>query len=140
MDYVISSQVLEHVASPGRYLREAHRMLKPGGKLLLSTHGLWPYHPTPTDFRRWTRAGLVAELEASGFRLARLVSILNEYSAAVNFFALIGEYRKTWKWFSPVVHVLAGLMIGLLERFESAAPDMPAGMVVVGVKDGESTP
>jgi SAM-dependent methyltransferase len=69
VDIVLSSQVLEHVPSPQGYLAEANRLLKPGGKLLLSTHGYWKYHPDPTDFWRWTRDGLVKEIEAAGFEV-----------------------------------------------------------------------
>jgi SAM-dependent methyltransferase len=64
---VVSFQVLEHVWDLDWYLGECRRLLKPGGWLLLSTHGTWPYHPHPTDYRRWTRDGLVAELQTRGF-------------------------------------------------------------------------
>lgn len=64
---VVSFQVLEHVWDLDWYLGEARRLLAPGGRLLLSTHGTWLYHPHPTDFRRWTRPGLLKELEERGF-------------------------------------------------------------------------
>src|SRR5215831_1319230 len=38
-DYVLSTQVLEHVRNPEIYLAECFRLLKPGGKLFLTTHG-----------------------------------------------------------------------------------------------------
>jgi len=66
-DCVLSSQVLEHVAHPDAYLREAHRVLRPGGHLLLSTHGNWPYHPDPNDYHRWTLEGLRLQLRLAGF-------------------------------------------------------------------------
>jgi len=66
-DGIVSFQVLEHVWDLDWYLGECRRLLKPGGWLLLSTHGTWLYHPHPTDFRRWTRTGLERELRARGF-------------------------------------------------------------------------
>jgi SAM-dependent methyltransferase len=66
-DLVLSFQVLEHVRDLHRYLSEARRLLRPGGSLLLSTHGTWLYHPHPEDHRRWTREGLINELESHGF-------------------------------------------------------------------------
>ena len=72
VDLVASFQVLEHVWDVAGYLREAHRVLVPGGRLLLSTHGTWLYHPHPGDFRRWTAEGLKREIEAAGFVLVSL--------------------------------------------------------------------
>ncbi len=69
VDGVVSFQVLEHVWDIDWYLRECNRILKPGGWLLLSTHGTWLFHPHPTDFRRWTRPGLENEIKARGFTL-----------------------------------------------------------------------
>jgi SAM-dependent methyltransferase len=66
-DVVVSFQVLEHVWDLDWYLGEARRLLKDDGSLLLSTHGTWLFHPHPTDFRRWTRDGLVREIESRGF-------------------------------------------------------------------------
>ncbi|HZT79661.1 MAG TPA: class I SAM-dependent methyltransferase [Gemmataceae bacterium] len=68
-DVVISSQVLEHVVDVAAYLGECRRLLRPGGWLLLSTHGFWLYHPYPTDVRRWTCWGLRHEIEQHGFRV-----------------------------------------------------------------------
>jgi SAM-dependent methyltransferase len=66
-DVVVSFQVLEHVRDLSRYFAEVRRVLKPDGRLLLSTHGTWLYHPHPEDHRRWTREGLIAEMEGFGF-------------------------------------------------------------------------
>lgn len=74
-DLVVSFQVLEHVRDVGRYLNEARRVLKPGGHLLLSTHGSWLYHPHPEDHRRWTRLGLIGELDTYGFEVTECVPV-----------------------------------------------------------------
>jgi len=75
-DMVTSFQVLEHVWDLSVYLGEAWRVLKPGGSLLLSTHGSWFYHPHPGDYRRWTREGLRREVEARGFRLIDMHAVV----------------------------------------------------------------
>lgn len=74
-DVVLSVQVLEHVRDLDRYLSEAGRVLRPGGMLVLSTHGNWLYHPHPEDHRRWTRTGLIVDLEARGFVVEQIDSI-----------------------------------------------------------------
>jgi SAM-dependent methyltransferase len=75
-EIVLSTQVLEHVGDPDAYLREAHRMLKPGGLLMLSTHGLWLYHADPTDYWRWTGPGLAKLIESAGFSVVQLEGVL----------------------------------------------------------------
>jgi SAM-dependent methyltransferase len=72
---VVSFQVLEHVRDVSTYLREARRILKSDGVLLLSTHGIWPYHPHPADYWRWTRAGLIEALRVNGFSAERMDSL-----------------------------------------------------------------
>ena len=86
VDIVLSSQVLEHVPSPQEYLREAHRLLEPGGLLILSTHGYWMYHPDPTDFWRWTRDGLRKEIEQAGFRIEQIRGVMNLAASGLQLF------------------------------------------------------
>ena len=57
-DLVLCLQVLEHVDDPGQAIRELHRVTRPGGRVLLSTHGTQVYHPSPADYWRWTHTGL----------------------------------------------------------------------------------
>jgi SAM-dependent methyltransferase len=68
-DLLLSFQVIEHVRDLDTYFAEARRVLRPDGQMLLSTHGMWLYHPHPEDHRRWTREGLVAEIAAHGFEV-----------------------------------------------------------------------
>ena len=57
-DVVLCSQVLEHCDDPARAVSELRRVTAPGGRVLVSTHGVMSYHPSPTDYWRWTHAGL----------------------------------------------------------------------------------
>jgi SAM-dependent methyltransferase len=66
-DVVLSTQVLEHVPDPARYLTEAHRLLRPGGALVLTTHGFFQEHGCPYDYYRWTGYGLERAVEDAGF-------------------------------------------------------------------------
>jgi SAM-dependent methyltransferase len=75
-DVVLSVQVLEHVRDLDTYFAEIARVLKPGGSLLLSTHGTWLYHPHPEDHRRWTRMGLLNEIESRDWRVTSCDAIV----------------------------------------------------------------
>lgn len=66
-DIVLSIQVLEHVPNTAAYLAEAARLLRPGGHLILSTHGIWVFHASPNDFWRWTAVGLRKILADNGY-------------------------------------------------------------------------
>jgi SAM-dependent methyltransferase len=68
-DVVLSIQVLEHVPDVNNYLQEARRVLKKNGRLVLSTHGWWTYHPYSLDLWRWTREGLIYLLKNNGFNV-----------------------------------------------------------------------
>src|SRR3989344_1821631 len=61
IDAILCKSVLEHVTHPEKAVGEMHRILKPGGQLLLYTHFVYPYHPRLGiygDYFRYTEAGL----------------------------------------------------------------------------------
>lgn len=57
-DCVVCKEVLEHVQKPDVVISEMKRVLKPGGKLVLSTRFLFPIHEAPHDYWRFTRFNL----------------------------------------------------------------------------------
>lgn len=68
-DSIICNQVLEHVFQPTDFLKEIHRVLKPGGKLLLSIPFVWDEHEQPWDFARYSSFGIKFLLESNGFTI-----------------------------------------------------------------------
>jgi SAM-dependent methyltransferase len=62
-DLVLATQVLEHVRDPRQALRQIARVLLPGGHAFVTTHGVYPFHPHPTDYWRWTQQGFEALVE-----------------------------------------------------------------------------
>lgn len=66
-DSILCNQVLEHVFNPDEFLGEIRRVLKPGGKLLLTVPFVWDEHEQPYDYARYSSFGLCALLERQGF-------------------------------------------------------------------------
>ena len=57
-DTVLLLDVLEHLPYPDYCLHEVHRVLRPGGSLIIQVPFLYPLHDEPFDFQRWTIYGL----------------------------------------------------------------------------------
>lgn len=114
VDCVLSSQVLEHVISPRAYLKEGLRVLKPGSSLILSTHGIWPYHPDPTDFWRWTIDGLQKEIQLAGFEILSIRSVFGIESVALQLWQ-DATYERLPLRVQPLYTWFFQSIIGLIE-------------------------
>jgi len=57
-DTVIMTEVLEHLYDPQKAIDNIHRILKPNGVCILSTRFMFPYHPDPKDYYRFTQDSL----------------------------------------------------------------------------------
>ncbi len=58
VDSIISTEVLEHVYNMDACVDEIFRILKSGGYGYISVPLLYPFHASPSDYRRWTHVGL----------------------------------------------------------------------------------
>lgn len=67
---VVLGEVLEHVHAPRLAVENIHRILCPGGILVLTTPFIFPIHDAPHDYFRFTRHGL--ELLLRDFRDVRI--------------------------------------------------------------------
>src|ERR1700754_118888 len=119
-DIILSNQVLEHVDSPSGYLEEALRILKPGGSMILTTHGYWLYHPTPNDYWRWTSAGLRKTVEKEAFTIKSFTGILGLAASGLQLFQ-DGILHKLPKFLMPVWAVIMQGMINLFDKIHNQA-------------------
>lgn len=130
-DIVLSNQVLEHVDSPSGYLKEALRILKPGGSIILTTHGYWYYHPTPNDYWRWTSAGLRKTVEDAGYKVVSFHGIMGLAASGLQLLqdAII---NKLPKFLVPPFAFVMQLKIRLFNKMNSQPQrDRDASLYVV---------
>jgi ubiquinone/menaquinone biosynthesis C-methylase UbiE len=73
-DYVLCTEVMEHVAEPVAFLHEINRVMKPGGVLVMTTPFMVSLHEEPYDFYRYTEHGIRYLLRLTGFKLTHLES------------------------------------------------------------------
>jgi SAM-dependent methyltransferase len=74
-DTIILSDVLEHIPVPGRLWSEMHRILAPGGVVILNVPFLYWIHETPHDYFRYTEFSLRRFAEESNFKVVSLEPI-----------------------------------------------------------------
>lgn len=139
-DAVLCNQVLEHVFNPDEFLDEIGRVLRPGGKLLLTVPFVWDEHEQPWDYARYSSFGLKALVEKHGFhivshrKLRADVSVLFQLANAY-------LYKLTERWpffakllFSSTVMALFTLLGLLGARLLPDNPDLYLDHVLLAEK------
>lgn len=66
-DAAICAELLEHVPDPRAVLAEVARVLRPGGRLVITVPFLYPIHADPYDFGRYTDTFWRQVLDEAGF-------------------------------------------------------------------------
>ncbi|MEC3877991.1 class I SAM-dependent methyltransferase [Parapedobacter sp. 10938] len=86
-DSIFSSEVFEHVFNLPQILDELHRVLKPGGKMLITVPFVWDEHEIPYDFARYTSFGLKHILQEKGFVVVQEKKTTNYVSTTCQMWA-----------------------------------------------------
>lgn len=120
LDVVLSTQVLEHVINPHHYLKEANRVLKSNGQLILSTHGYWMFHPDPNDFWRWTSTGLQKIVTDAGFEIVYFNGIIGRSAMGLQLFQ-DGLLFKLPKFLRPLLAIVMQPLIIFFDKTTSQA-------------------
>lgn len=81
-DAVLIINVLEHIFEYRQFLGEVARILRPGGTVIIVVPFLFPYHPSPDDFHRYTASALSRALVSAGLTDVRITPLGSGVCAA----------------------------------------------------------
>ena len=148
-DYVLCTEVLEHVSDPLLFLADLQRVLRRGGTLILTVPWSARLHHLPHDYGRFTRFGLAALLKSTGFSGVTIEERGNDIAVIANKLIVLmirllrpRQLRNCiWTWglaavLLPVTLVfLAAAHVALLLNMGSR--EDPLGYGVIAVKAEE---
>ncbi len=92
-DVIFLFNVIYILENPGIVLKEIYRVLKPGGKLFITSPFIFNEAKEPTDYWRFTSEGLEKLLKESDFNTITIESVGERFSAAVY---LISSFLFFW--------------------------------------------
>jgi SAM-dependent methyltransferase len=82
-DSAVCNQVLEHIFNPEVFLSEVNRILKTGGKLLITVPFVWDEHEQPFDYARYSSFGLNHLLLKKGFKVLIQKKITDDFRVII---------------------------------------------------------
>ncbi|RYY70133.1 MAG: class I SAM-dependent methyltransferase [Chitinophagaceae bacterium] len=105
-DSILANEVLEHIFNLEAILQELKRVLKPGGKILISIPFAWNEHEVPVDFGRYTSFGLTDIINRNGFNLIAMEKTTSfvETQAQLN---IVFWHKHIFPRFKPFATILA---------------------------------
>lgn len=133
-DSAICTAVLEHLEEPAQALREARRVLKPGGRGIYAAPLFWQLHEAPRDFYRYTEYGLRHLFERANFEVEEVRPLAGFWVTSgqmlVNY--LYGRFPSgLWRSAVPPVGLLVQALAAALHRLDNPSPKWTWGYLAV---------
>lgn len=116
-DHVLLINVLEHIFEYRSLLKEMARVVSKNGSAVIIVPFIFPFHPSPEDYHRFTRSALHLELVQAGFTDVQISPMGTGVFSSLYLFVdrLLPRYIRFFNYYTFRYAVLA------LDSFLSAA-------------------
>lgn len=117
-DFIVCTEVLEHVANWPRAFANLAKLLKPSGRLLITCPHIWVPHEEPYDFFRPTSWGIAHHAQHAGLETLEITRLGDGYDVLGTVLAAIrarAPRRRPWMWLiAGPIALLRKLTLALL--------------------------
>ena len=116
-DSVLCTEVFEHVENLDQVILELYRILKPGGKMLVTMPFICLEHEMPYDFRRFSQIGLENFMKKNKFKILLSKKLLHDFHVffqTLNFYVYIILLKKKTRYLKYLVYLFLSGPINLL--------------------------
>jgi SAM-dependent methyltransferase len=114
VDVILCTEVLQDIAEPTEFFSEVHRLLKPGGTLLMTTPYVTAIADGQYDHYRYTRFGLDYQFTKHGYHLESILPVSDAIGSAItlwskpflkfwNVLAKATHLKFIYKWYNPLL-------------------------------------
>ena len=108
-DSILCTEVFEHVEQLDDVIFELYRILKPGGRMIVTTPFMCMEHEMPYDFRRFTLNGLINFMKKKNFKIIKSKKLLNNFHVffqTLNFYICQVFLKKKTRYLKYIVYFL----------------------------------
>lgn len=132
-DAVVMSNLLEHLYDHARAVAEAFRVLRPGGRLVVTVPFLFRIHAAPCDYFRYTHFALSRMLAEQGFEAVEVTPLGGGvFSALYQTSATL--LPRPVAWLARKSARGLDRLVARLKPDSAAAKDFPLGYLAVATK------
>ena len=119
-DSILCTEVFEHVEKLDDVLDELYRVLKPGGRMIVTTPFMCMEHEMPYDFRRLSFNGLSNLMKENNFKILASQKLLNNFHVffqTLNFYICQVFLKKKTKYLKYIIYFFLAGPINILSLF-----------------------
>ena len=132
-DCAIATEVFEHCPDPELVMKEAHRVLKPGGMLFFTVPFLWPLHCVPHDQYRYTPFALERHLQRAGFERSAISALGGWDASLAQMLGLWVKRRWMARWQRRILAPALAPVVAWLARKDEPPVDFRRDGMISGL-------